>query len=86
MSSIGLGSGLQSGVLFMFPHIFRVCLTAQTCKSIDFDSDSNMWFRESPNMFKCPEPSNQNVDGVTFFDMWSKVRRDNLIMILELRL
>ena len=36
LSSIGLGSGLQTGVLFLFPHIMRVCLTAQTCKSINF--------------------------------------------------
>lgn len=54
LSSIGLGSGLQSGVLFMFPHIFRVCLAAQTCKTLDFESDTNIWFRNPPDLFKCP--------------------------------
>ena len=34
LSSIGMGCGLQSGVLFMFPHIIKVCLTAQECNSL----------------------------------------------------
>ena len=26
LSSIGMGTGLQSGVLFLFPHIVKVCI------------------------------------------------------------
>ena len=74
LSSIGLGTGFQSGVLFMFPHIFRVYLVSQACKSTDFDSNSNMWFRDTTDMFKCSPTSIPKPEGVTFFDLWSKVR------------
>eukprot|EP01035_Chromulina_nebulosa_P020351 gene20351-26415_t len=73
LSSIGLGSGLQSGVLFMFPHIFKVCLAAQTCKTLDFESDSNMWFRKPSNLFRCPMDGLTNHTPVTFYRLWHKV-------------
>ena len=72
MSSIGLGSGLQSGVLFLFPHIIKTCLAAQTCKTIDFVSTSNMWFRSPKNLFKCPELTYESTP-VTFYGLWHKV-------------
>lgn len=72
LSSIGLGSGLQSGVLFLFPHIIKVCLAAQTCETLDFDSMSNMWFRSPPNLFRCPDTS-VDATPVTFFGLWMKV-------------
>jgi vacuole membrane protein 1 len=53
LSSIGLGSGLQTGVLFLFPHIMKVCLTAQTCKSVNFNSFGAIWFRRPHDLFKC---------------------------------
>ena len=80
LSSIGLGSGLQSGVLFLFPHIIKVCLAAQSCKTLDFESYSDMWFRSPPSLFKCPvsSPTEQAVDAlvqqpVTLFGMWQKI-------------
>jgi hypothetical protein len=71
LSSIGLGSGLQSGVLFSFPHIIKVCFAAQTCKSLDFESKTDIWFRSPPIIFKCsplmdPTP-------VTLFVIWKKI-------------
>lgn len=44
LSSIGLGSGMHSGLLFLFPHIIAVCFAANKCKGVDFDS-ADMWFR-----------------------------------------
>lgn len=73
LSSIGLGSGLQSGVLFMFPHIFRVVLTANTCKTLDFDSNSNMWFRQPDTLFQCPLEVTSTSTPVTFYGLWMKV-------------
>ncbi len=61
LSSIGLGSGLQSGVLFLFPHIIKVSLAARICNTTDFESYSDMWFRNPPNLFKCPV----NVENLT---------------------
>ena len=74
LSSIGLGSGLQSGVLFMFPHVIRVCLAAQACKTVDFEANSNMWFKKTATQFKCPD----DVVGLTstpatFFNIWLKI-------------
>ncbi|TDH68684.1 hypothetical protein CCR75_003756 [Bremia lactucae] len=43
LSSVGLGTGMHSGVLFLFPHIFLVVQGAQECKSLDFDSHHHMW-------------------------------------------
>ncbi|RLN59671.1 hypothetical protein BBJ29_004012 [Phytophthora kernoviae] len=44
LSSVGLGTGMHSGILFLFPHIFLVVQGAQECKSLDFDSRHHMWF------------------------------------------
>lgn len=72
LSSVGLGSGLQSGVLFLFPHIFKVCLAARTCNTLDFESYSDIWFRSPENLFQCPEVT-ANSTPVTFFGIWKKV-------------
>lgn len=72
LSSVGLGSGLQSGVLFLFPHIFKVCLAARTCNTLDFESYSDIWFRSPENLFQCPELTS-NSTPVTFFGIWKKV-------------
>lgn len=71
LSSIGLGSGLQTGVLFLFPHILRICLTAQSCKSTNFDSFSAIWFSQSPHLFKCSDDSSTSL--VSFWQVWKLV-------------
>jgi membrane protein YqaA with SNARE-associated domain len=72
LSSIGLGSGLQSGVLFLFPHIIKVSLAAQTCNTLDFESYSDIWFNSSDELFKCP-PVTEIATPVTFFGIWRKI-------------
>ena len=72
LSSIGLGSGLQSGLLFLYPHVIKTCLAAQTCKSLDFDSWTDIWFRAPKTLFKCPSGP-LATSSVTFFGMWTKV-------------
>ncbi len=64
--------GLQSGILFLYPHIIKVCLAAQTCKTLDFESNSNMWFRSPKNLFKCPALTPESTP-VTFFGIWRKI-------------
>lgn len=73
LSSIGLGSGLQSGVLFVFPHIIECSITAQLCNCLDFDSDSNMWFRQSDTLFAFPDNANDRHIPLTFFGLWKKI-------------
>jgi membrane protein YqaA with SNARE-associated domain len=43
LSSVGLGTGMHSGLLFLFPHIFFVVSTAEKCNNLNFDSRTNMW-------------------------------------------
>jgi hypothetical protein len=68
----GLGSGLQSGVLFLLPHIIKTCLAAQTCQTVDFDSYSDMWLRNPPNAFQCPKLTPHS-NLPTFYAIWKKV-------------
>ncbi len=72
LSSIGLGSGLQTGVLFMFPHIIKVCLTAEVCGTTNFESFSAIWFRVSDTLFMCPEESIGSPPS-TYFGIWKLV-------------
>ncbi|KAJ3016263.1 Vacuolar membrane protease, partial [Thoreauomyces humboldtii] len=45
-SSIGLGTGLHTFVLFLGPHIAHVTLTAYQCQTLDFNT-------RGPDSFKC---------------------------------
>eukprot|EP01064_Diplonema_japonicum_P015325 TRINITY_DN2303_c0_g3_i2.p1 TRINITY_DN2303_c0_g3~~TRINITY_DN2303_c0_g3_i2.p1 ORF type:complete len:473 (+),score=93.47 TRINITY_DN2303_c0_g3_i2:64-1482(+) len=38
-SSIGFGSGMHSGVLFLFPHIYKVCMSADVCGNLEFGTN-----------------------------------------------
>ncbi|KAF1776914.1 SNARE associated Golgi protein [Phytophthora cactorum] len=63
LSSVGLGTGMHSGILFLFPHIFLVVQGAQECRSLDFDSRHHMWFH----------PSRPTTSTVTFAAIFWKV-------------
>jgi len=43
LSSVGLGSGMHTGLLFLFPHIIKVVRTAQECNSLNFVAYTDMW-------------------------------------------
>jgi len=45
LSSVGLGSGMHSGILFLFPHMFKVVTAAERCPSLKFDHMADMWFQ-----------------------------------------
>jgi membrane protein YqaA with SNARE-associated domain len=55
LSSIGLGTGLHSGVLFLFPHILKVCRSAEACGGMTgFDTRKNTWFNmNGEDLFAC---------------------------------
>jgi membrane protein YqaA with SNARE-associated domain len=73
LSSVGLGSGLQSGVLFLYPHIIKVFFAAQTCKTLDFESATDIWFRKPSSLFKCPAHLTYESTPVTFWGTWLKI-------------
>ncbi|KAJ1921368.1 hypothetical protein H4219_000685 [Mycoemilia scoparia] len=68
LSSIGLGAGLHTFVLFLGPHIARVTLTAYECESLDFDVYGT-------NAFNCP---NKSTGNVRFFKVLLKVLLESL--------
>eukprot|EP00803_Ostreobium_quekettii_P000441 evm.model.scf_624.9 EVM.evm.TU.scf_624.9 scf_624:68191-69477(-) len=53
LSSIGFGSGMHSGLLFLFPHILKVALAGEACGSLDFDVRTDAWYSSEP--FHCAE-------------------------------
>jgi len=75
LSSIGLGTGMHSGLLFLFPHILKVVYSAEKCHSVDFETRNNMWFNpEVPQtslLMNCE--INADAPMPTFYEMWLKV-------------
>jgi len=69
LSSVGLGTGLHTGLLFLFPHIFKVSLTASVCNSTNFNS-REMWFLNDDSLFVCRD---QGLHSVPFWDLFYKV-------------
>lgn len=63
LSSVGLGTGMHTGLLFLFPHILKVSLAADECGSVDFESFSDMWFSTRAFTFVCPDGSRAAAAG-----------------------
>mmetsp|Transcript_19014 Transcript_19014/g.30193 ORF Transcript_19014/g.30193 Transcript_19014/m.30193 type:complete len:426 (+) Transcript_19014:35-1312(+) len=66
LSSIGLGTGMHSGILFLFPFIGQVCMAAATCHSLSFDTFG-------ANQFHCIEKHAEADSTVTFWGLFAKV-------------
>lgn len=55
LSSIGLGTGMHTGMLFLFPHILQVCVAANACGSLAFSTTRDVWFVSGADAFACDE-------------------------------
>ena len=42
LSSVGLGSGMHSGLLFLWPHALQVSLAAERCGHMHFDARADV--------------------------------------------
>lgn len=71
LSSIGLGTGMHSGLLFLFPHMLKVCLSAETCGHVDFNTRGDVWYSSEP--FHCGTAAEDGGAAVTFWQIYSKV-------------
>jgi len=70
-SSVGFGSGMHTGLLFLFPHILKVCQTAERCGNVDFDTRKNTWFMMSAeDLFECAVTPKSRV---RYVDIWLRV-------------
>mmetsp|Transcript_21140 Transcript_21140/g.63291 ORF Transcript_21140/g.63291 Transcript_21140/m.63291 type:complete len:579 (-) Transcript_21140:225-1961(-) len=74
MSSIGLGTGIQTGVLFLYPHMLKVCLAAETCGHTRFSVTGDVWYSSEP--FHCGDALR---GSPTFADMYSKVMLTSML-------
>ena len=79
LSSVGLGSGMHTGLLFLFPHIFKVTRAIENMKTLcpavqgEFviDPRENMWGRLPLNdPFKCHAGSVDSDDVVFLTIYW----------------
>lgn len=70
-SSIGFGSGMHTGLLFLFPHILKVCQTVEQCGHVDFDTRKNTWFMmTAEELFECTAKPRSSV---SYIDIWLRV-------------
>eukprot|EP01043_Picozoa_sp_COSAG02_P056341 COSAG02_NODE_6667_length_3429_cov_3.808390_3_plen_403_part_00 len=76
LSSVGLGSGMHTGILFLFPHVFKVTnaienmatLCPNPNNSSDIDPRDNMWARlPIKESFPCLDTGSSGGDGTAMF-------------------
>ena len=74
LSSVGLGSGMHSGLLFLWPHVLRVSLAAERCGHMDFDARANMWASSEGAVMQCLSPTTKVWGGeVPYWELYRKV-------------
>ncbi|KAF6025057.1 VMP1 [Bugula neritina] len=73
MSSVGLGTGLHTFVLYLGPFIAKVTLAAYECKSLDFPQPPY------PDSIECPSSSTPGETSITLWSIMSKVRLEAMM-------
>ncbi|KAH9270957.1 hypothetical protein BASA83_006913 [Batrachochytrium salamandrivorans] len=71
-SSVGLGTGLHTFMLFLAPFIAQATLVAYSCHSLEFTT-------RGPNSFVCDSSLGQSTDPITVWSIASKVRLETLL-------
>jgi vacuole membrane protein 1 len=60
LSSIGLGTGMHSGLLFLFPHIYLTCAAVSSCGNTNFWTyPSNFFYGPRERLFVCLAPTSR---------------------------
>eukprot|EP01098_Paradermamoeba_levis_P012726 TRINITY_DN5629_c0_g1_i1.p1 TRINITY_DN5629_c0_g1~~TRINITY_DN5629_c0_g1_i1.p1 ORF type:complete len:312 (-),score=61.59 TRINITY_DN5629_c0_g1_i1:75-947(-) len=76
LSSIGLGTGLHTFVLYLGPHIASVTLTATECNTMDFETSG-------PNGFLCPDDvAGGAAVAATAVTIWAIARKVQFVSFL----
>jgi len=68
LSSVGLGTGLHTFILYLGPHIAAVTMAAYECGTTDFPSPPY------PDSILCPENNPENKVAMSIWAIMSKVR------------
>lgn len=74
LSSIGMGTGIQSGLLFLFPHMLKVCLAIEACGHSEFSILHDVWYSYEP--FHCGAVPRGKPD---FWSMYQKVALTSML-------
>ena len=83
LSSVGLGTGMHSGLLFLFPHVLAVAAAAERCGSVAFDVRGDSWWggavRGAPPFAGCGggggERSGEKTAGALSWSPFPRQRR-----------
>ncbi|VDL64376.1 unnamed protein product [Nippostrongylus brasiliensis] len=74
LSSVGLGSGLHTFLIYLGPHIAAVTLAAYECNSLDFPEPPY------PDSIVCPQKSDASASiAITLWQIVAKVRVESLL-------
>lgn len=73
LSSIGLGSGMHTGLIFTFPHILKVVYTAEKCNSVDFETRTDIWGQIPTGELELPCVPVVGGEPPSFYQLWAKV-------------
>lgn len=73
LSSVGLGTGLHTFLLYLGPHIAAVTLAAYECGTLDFPSPPY------PDSIICPENETSSQLPVTLWSIMAKVRLEAMM-------
>jgi membrane protein YqaA with SNARE-associated domain len=66
LSSIGLGTGMHSGLFFLFPHIYRTCASSDACQNSEFWTyPTNIFYGPHARVFHCISPPEEPVSIMT---------------------
>ncbi|KAF2367337.1 SNARE associated Golgi protein [Trinorchestia longiramus] len=68
LSSVGLGTGLHTFLLYLGPHIASVTMAAYTCNSLNFPEPPY------PDEIVCPDASDTTATTLSIWTIMSKVR------------
>ncbi|TKR67713.1 hypothetical protein L596_023821 [Steinernema carpocapsae] len=72
LSSVGLGSGLHTFILYLAPHIVKITMAAYDCETLDFPSPPY------PHEVTCPD-DNSTKHHITIWSIWAKVWLESLM-------
>jgi len=72
LSSIGMGSGIHTGIMFLFPHVNKIYRTSILCNSTNF----NQYHYYNQTYFECDSHNNTGVDGITSVEELTNINTD----------
>ena len=62
---------MHSGLLFLFPHMLKVCLAAEKCGHVGFNARTDVWYSSDP--FHCDNGGGGAATGAGFWQIYGKV-------------